>query len=367
MHANTPKLLFQSKSTKIGDTSLLSFQEPWTYTHKICTKWPEATLNRRCITKFKMFGLWTEIHRLHWSLPIEIPQNPKILNLWHGGWLERISILDFDIIPIKIKSSQVADGLSWQKFTTNRAIECPKELFSTLIRNTSFMSAISTPIPGLPLNTIYWTTEKDKNMKFESLYYCRNMQSTVVQFIARYQNCLKPKALNYKPCGFFATSWTPRIQTGSNYHTLLCPLPGTTNGNSTILNIVCKLSKVIRIIPIKSKSGAPKVARKFKDHIYRSNGLLSKIISDRESLFMSKFWKALFKLLNTKLALSTAYKFQTDCQSETTNPKIEEMIRFFPNYKRDNWDDNFLSFEVAYNSAVNRTTLRSAFYVNHTI
>ena len=43
------------------------------------------------------------------------------------------------------------------------------------------------------------------------------------------------------------------------------------------------------------------------------------------------------------------------------------MIRAFANYKTDNWDDNLVEFEVAYNSAVNSTTLCSPFYVNYGI
>ena len=70
------------------------------------------------------------------------------------------------------------------------------------------------------------------------------------------------------------------------------PLPETAKGNSGILNVICKPSKMIRITPIKSNITAPEVAIKFKEHVHRNQGLPSKIISDRDSLFMSKFWKS---------------------------------------------------------------------------
>ena len=41
------------------------------------------------------------------------------------------------------------------------------------------------------------------------------------------------------------------------------------------------------------------------------------------------------------------------------------MIRAFANYKKDNWDEHLVDFEVAYNSSVNSTTLCSPFYVNY--
>ena len=81
------------------------------------------------------------------------------------------------------------------------------------------------------------------------------------------------------------------------------PLTETKNSNSGILNVIYKLSKMIRIIPIKSKITTPEVA---------NEGLPSKIISNRDSFFMSKFWKALFKFLRTKFAASNVHHPQAD-------------------------------------------------------
>ena len=62
---------------------------------------------------------------------------------------------------------------------------------------------------------------------------------------------------------------------------------------------------------------------KFKEHVYRNYVLSSKIVPDHDSLFMSKFWKALFKSLGTKLAPSTTYHPQIDGKSEIANRKVE--------------------------------------------
>jgi hypothetical protein len=147
----------------------------------------------------------------------------------------------------------------------------------------------------------------------------------------------------------------------------ITPLQKSKNGNSAILTVVCKLSKMIRLIPTTLDVTAPKVALLFKEHIYRNHGIPEKIISDRDPIFMSKFWKCLFSSLKTKLAPSSAYHPQTDGQSEIANRKVEEMIRAFANFKKDNWDEHLVDFEVAYNSAVNSTTLCTPFYVNYGI
>ena len=43
------------------------------------------------------------------------------------------------------------------------------------------------------------------------------------------------------------------------------------------------------------------------------------------------------------------------------------MIRAFANYKKDNWDEHLVDFEMAYNPAVNATKLCSSFFVNYEI
>ncbi len=76
---------------------------------------------------------------------------------------------------------------------------------------------------------------------------------------------------------------------------------------------------------------------------------------------MRKFRKTLFELLGSKIAPSTAYHPQTDWQSEIANRNIEEMLREFANFRKDNWDEHIVDFEVAYNSAIHSTTLYSPF------
>ena len=97
------------------------------------------------------------------------------------------------------------------------------------------------------------------------------------------------------------TSWTSQT-TGSItdkmdacHHGLRHPSTKSTNGNTGIFVVVDRLSKKIRIIPMKPNQDTLKVAKLYKDFVYRHHGLLMNIISDRDPIFMSKFWKALFE------------------------------------------------------------------------
>ena len=84
-------------------------------------------------------------------------------------------------------------------------------------------------------------------------------------------------------------------------------LPEIMNGNRNILNVVDKLSKMLRVIPLPDNYDTTLVAKKFIELVYRNHGLPNKIISGRDSIFMSGFWKTLYKTLQVKISSSASY------------------------------------------------------------
>jgi hypothetical protein len=75
----------------------------------------------------------------------------------------------------------------------------------------------------------------------------------------------------------------------------------------------------------------------FFDTWYCENGLPLEIISDRDKLFISKFWKALHKLTGVKLKLSTAFHPETDGCSERTNKTLNQCLRFHVARNQKGW------------------------------
>lgn len=59
------------------------------------------------------------------------------------------------------------------------------------------------------------------------------------------------------------------------------------------------------------------------------------MVSDRGSLFTSKFWAALSHLLDIQRRLSTAYHPQTNGQTKRQNKLLEHYLRTFGNYQQD--------------------------------
>jgi hypothetical protein len=60
-------------------------------------------------------------------------------------------------------------------------------------------------------------------------------------------------------------------------------------------------------------------AKKFFNHWYRRFGLQQKIILDRDGSVIRRFWKELFRLAQTRLAMATSHHPQTDGEMEKTN------------------------------------------------
>ncbi|GKD34792.1 ty3-gypsy retrotransposon protein, partial [Tanacetum coccineum] len=61
----------------------------------------------------------------------------------------------------------------------------------------------------------------------------------------------------------------------------------------------------------------------FMDNVYKLHGLPRTIVSDKDKVFTSLFWKSLFKMLKVDLQMSSAYHPQTDGQTEVVNKTLE--------------------------------------------
>lgn len=67
------------------------------------------------------------------------------------------------------------------------------------------------------------------------------------------------------------------------------------------------LSKYGHFIGLKYLFSAPSVATIFVKEVDRLHGMLRSIISNCDKVFVSKFWTELFRLLGTKLKMSSTY------------------------------------------------------------
>ena len=136
------------------------------------------------------------------------------------------------------------------------------------------------------------------------------------------------------------------------------------------LVVVDRLSRRARFIATHKEVDAPGCALLFWKHIISEHGLPQAIISDRDPKFTSEIWKSLFKIMGTKLAMSTSYHPQTDGLAERMIQILEDMLRrycaFGIEYKDSegfvhDWVSLLPALEFAYNSSTHSTTQRIPF------
>ena len=100
------------------------------------------------------------------------------------------------------------------------------------------------------------------------------------------------------------------------------------------------------------------------DMVVQHHDLPDSIVSDRGSLFISKFWSLLCYFLDIKWKLSTAFHPQTNDQTKQQNSTMETYLWAFVNFKLNNWARLLPMAEFAYNNAKNVSTDHMPFELN---
>ena len=99
-------------------------------------------------------------------------------------------------------------------------------------------------------------------------------------------------------------------------------------GKTVILTVVDRFSKYCHFIPLAHPYSAESVAEAFFTDIIRLHGIPQSMVSDRDPVFTSMFWRELMRLSGTKLQMTTAFHPQSDGQSEAANRVIIMYLRF---------------------------------------
>lgn len=79
------------------------------------------------------------------------------------------------------------------------------------------------------------------------------------------------------------------------------------------------------------------------------HGVSVTIVSDRDPIFLSSFWKELFKLMDTKLQMSSDYHPETDGQSEILNRCVETYLCCSASERSKGWSKWLAWVEFCYN------------------
>ena len=188
--------------------------------------------------------------------------------------------------------------------------------------------------------------------------YMRHLQKRLRQYIEHCPICALNQTKRHKPYG----SLLPIDRPGIPFHTIamdfVIALPLTSEGFDSLLTITDKFSKRILLLPGLTTYTAVQWANKVITALVQHDwGVPTAIISDRDSKFMSSFWRTVFQKLGVSLLTSTAYHPQTDGQSERTNQTVEIAIRFYAfTHPEDNWTNVLSYLQGSLNNSKNQST-----------
>ena len=204
---------------------------------------------------------------------------------------------------------------------------------------------------------------RDRTLKLVTdSYFWPTLRRDVERFVSRCTTCQRGKG-HASNAGLYLPLPIPTQPWSDISMDFVLGLPRTQRGNDSIFVVVDCFSKMVHFIPCRKTTDAVQVAQLFFREIYRLHGLPQSIVSDRDSRFISHFWRSLWKLFKTKLDMSSAYLPQTDGQTEVVNRSLGNMLRCLVGDNLRSWDSVLCQAEFAHNHAHNRSLGFSPFKV----
>ncbi|RZB46923.1 Leucine aminopeptidase 1 isoform B [Glycine soja] len=154
------------------------------------------------------------------------------------------------------------------------------------------------------------------------------LRDDVKQFVAKCVDCQVTKYEARKIAGLLCPLPVPNRPWEDLSLDFIVGLPPY-QGNTTILVVVDRFSKGIHLGMLPATHTAHMTASLFINIVVKIHGIPRSLVSDRDPLFISRFWQDLFHASGTLLRMSSPYHPKTDGQIEVLNRVIEQYLRAF--------------------------------------
>ncbi len=191
----------------------------------------------------------------------------------------------------------------------------------------------------------------------QRFYYWSDHQATIRQYIQNCHACQRSKVFKdsinelHHSLSISQKRWK---DIAMNFITEL----SLSEGYNIICTIICHLIKEHHYVFCHWKDDDISVEETvwiMLWNVYRLHDLLSSIVLNRDSQFISTMWKSLCKRLRITANLFTVYHLKINDQTKRVNQDVERELRIYCNYMQNNWvkwismmkfSDNFNIFSI---------------------
>ena len=191
------------------------------------------------------------------------------------------------------------------------------------------------------------------------------MRANVEKYVQRCDICMSSKAQKHKPYGSMQSLPVPSHKWKDLSMDFVTGLSKSKDWRGveydSILVIVDRLTKMVHYEPAFTTLDAEQLAKVLIEAVIKYHGLPDSIVTDRGSLFTSKFWSSLCYYLTIKRRLSTAFHPQTDGQTRRQNSTMKAYLRAYSRFEQDDWVQWLPMSEFAYNNSRQASTTTSPF------
>ncbi|XP_061357767.1 uncharacterized protein LOC133302059 [Gastrolobium bilobum] len=123
----------------------------------------------------------------------------------------------------------------------------------------------------------------------------KGIRKDIKNYIQQCEICQKLKPPNHSPFGLLQPLQIPETLWAHLSMDFITHLPMSA-GFTAVMVVVDRFSKAAHFIPLPTHYSASKVAQLIWDFVGKLHGLPESIVSDRDPIFLSDFWRSLFKL-----------------------------------------------------------------------
>jgi hypothetical protein len=133
------------------------------------------------------------------------------------------------------------------------------------------------------------------------------MYSELKAYVRSRESCQRNKTSNQNLASLLKPLEIPTKRLEQVIMNFTTTMPVKKENHDAVMVIVDKRTKLVVFIPTRTDIDTVETAKKFFNHWYRWFDLPMKNISDKHGRFINRFWKELFRLTQTRLALSTSH------------------------------------------------------------